>query len=106
MATVTYEIGGQKFEWDRDKNISNIEKHGITFKVATETFFDPHAEVYEDDAHSQYEERFILVGMNEKDKILTVCHCYRGEDEAITRIISARKATEYEESLYEGGIEQ
>ena len=102
MATETYEIRGQKFEWDRSKNISNIEKHGITFKVAAETFFDPHATVYEDEAHSQDEERFILIGMNEKDKILTVSHCYRGENESITRIISARKATKHEENLYGG----
>ena len=105
MATVIYEIRGQKFEWDRSKNISNIEKHGITFKVAAETFFDPHAELYEDESHSQDEERFILIGMNEKNKILTVRHCYRGASESITRIISARKATKYEESLY-GGAEQ
>ena len=56
METETYEIMGQNFEWDRSKNISNIEKHGITFKVATEAFFDPYAEVYEDNTHSQHEE--------------------------------------------------
>ena len=105
VETETYEIRGQKFEWDRSKNISNIEKHGITFKVAVEAFFDFHAEVYEDGSHSQDEERFILIGMCEKEKILTVCHCYRGENESITRIISARKATKYEEGLY-GGMEQ
>ncbi|MCL1820977.1 MAG: BrnT family toxin [Oscillospiraceae bacterium] len=104
MKTETYEIRGQKFEWDRSKNISNIEKHGITFKIAAEIFFDPRAKVYDDKAHSQDEQRFILIGMNEKDKVLTVCHCYRGEDESITRIISARKATKHEEILY-GGIE-
>jgi len=91
MSTETYEIRGQKFEWDRGKNLANIEKHGITFKIAAIAFFDPHAEIYEDEEHSQDEERFVLIG------------CYRGEDESITRIISARKATRHEEKLY-GGV--
>jgi len=103
MPTETYEIRGQKFEWDRGKNLLNIEKHGITFKIAATTFFDPHAETYEDEGHSQDEERFVLIGMSENEKILTVCHCHRGADESVTRIISARKATGYEEKLY-GGV--
>ena len=103
MLTETYEVRGQKFEWDRGKNLSNIEKHGIAFKMAATTFFDPHAEMYEDEEHSQDEERFVLIGMNENDRLLTVCHCYRGENESVTRIISARKATRYEEKLY-GGV--
>ena len=103
MSTEIYEIRGQKFEWDREKNLLNIEKHGITFKTATTAFFDPRAEMYEDNGHSQNEERFVLIGMSETERILTVCHCYRGEDETITRIISARKATKYEEELY-GGV--
>ena len=104
MSTEIYIIRGQKFEWDRKKNLSNIEKHGITFKIAAEAFFDPFAGMYDDEIHSQSEERFILIGMNEKEQILTVCHCYRGDNDAITRIISARRATKYEENLY-GGVE-
>jgi len=103
MPTETYEIREQKFEWDRGKNLSNIEKHGITFKMAATTFFDPHAELYEDEGYFHDEERFVLIGMNENERLLTVCHCYRGEDESVTRIISARKATKHEEELY-GGV--
>lgn len=103
MPNETYEIKGQKFEWDRGKNLTNIEKHGITFKTAATTFFDPHAQLYEDENHSQDDERFVLIGMNENERLLTVCHCYRGKDESVTRIISARRATKYEENLY-GGI--
>jgi len=102
MDTERFELRGQKFEWDRSKNLSNIEKHGITFKSAAQSFFDPDAEVYDDDEHSFGEERFILVGFNDKKRILTVCHCYRGVDETVTRIISARKATKYEEKIYNG----
>jgi len=104
MPTERYELEGHIFEWDRSKNLSNIEKHGITFKVAAKTFFDPHAEMYEDEDHSQNEERFMLIGMDESERILTVCHCHRGKDDSITRIISARKATRHEENLYGGVI--
>jgi len=102
MQTETYEIRGQKFEWNRGKNLANIEKHGIAFKAAAMAFFDPRAEVYEDERYFYDEERFVLFGMSESEQVLTVCHCYRGEDESITRIISARKATKFEEKLYGG----
>ena len=104
MQTETYELRGQVFEWDRGKHLSNIRKHGITFKMAAKAFFDPNAEVYEDEEHSQDEDRFVLIGMDESERILTACHCYRGENESVIRIISARKATKYEEELYGGGI--
>jgi len=102
MQTEQYELRGQRFEWNRGKHLSNIRKHGITFKTAAKAFFDPNAEVYEDEEHSQDEERFILIGMDEEERVLAVCHCYRGKDDAITRIISARKATVHEENLYGG----
>lgn len=102
MPTESYEFRGQSFEWDRDKNLRNIEKHGITFKMAALAFFDPNAEAYEDEGHSHDEDRFIIIGFGENNKIMTVCHCYR-EDEKI-RIISARKATKSEEELYGGAF--
>ena len=86
------EINGKSFDWDIDKNLSNIRKHGISFKMAATSFFDPHAIIFEDEAHSQQENRFILIGLNKFDKLLTVCHCYR-ENNDIIRIFSARKAT-------------
>ena len=103
MKTETYELQGQVFEWDRCKHLSNIKKHGVTFKTAAKAFFDPNAEMFDDEEHSQHEERFVLIGMDECEQVLTVCHCYRGESESITRIISARKATSIEEELY-GGV--
>ena len=104
MQTEIYELRGQIFEWDRGKHLSNIRKHGITFKTAAKAFFDPNAEVYDDEKHSQDEARFVLIGMDEHEQILTVCHCYRSANESVTRIISARKATKFEEELY-GGVD-
>jgi len=55
MPTESFELYGQKFNWDREKNLSNIEKHGISFKSAAMTFFDPNAEIVDDIIHSQDE---------------------------------------------------
>ena len=94
------EISGRIFDCDIKKNLLNIEKHGVSFKMAASAFFDPYAVSIDDDDHSQDEDRFILVGMNKYDNLLTVCHCYRGSGEVV-RIISARKPNQYEKEVYE-----
>ena len=102
MTDEAYELHEQRFVWNREKNLSNIEKHGITFKEATLTFFDPYAVTFTDNTHYQDEERFLIIGLSEKYRLLTVCHCYR-EDDNVVRIISARKATKREQGEY-GGV--
>ena len=102
METEVYELEEQIFEWNRGKHLSNIRKHGITFKVAAKAFFDPKAVILDDEEHSQDEERFILIGMSERDKILTVCHCYRSDGDVV-RIISARPPNKYEKQVYDDG---
>ena len=42
-----------RFEWDDQKAIENIEKHGVTFGEATEVFYDPNAVEGEDVEHSR-----------------------------------------------------
>ena len=102
MPTESFEIRGQVFDWDKQKNLLNIKKHGISFKIAALAFFDPNSTIISDEGHSQNEDRFILVGFSEKHHLLTICHCYREEGEVV-RIISARKATNAEQDIY-GGI--
>ena len=99
--TESYHLEDYLFNWDRDKNIANIKKHGIPFKEATTAFLDPGATIIDDVDHSIDEDRYILIGMSKKLKLLTVCHCYRKEGE-IVRIISARPATKSEQYLYGG----
>ena len=96
------EINGKFFDWDAKKNLINIEKHGVSFKMAASSFFDPNALIFDDDEHSQDEDRFILIGVNKYDKLLTVSHCHR-ENGSVVRIISARKANKTEHDLY-GGV--
>lgn len=88
-----------KFEWDKNKNQSNIKKHGISFEEASSVFYDDEALIINDEAHSQKEERFVLIGFSYKYNLLVVCHCYR-QNEEIVRIISARKATKNEQKEY------
>ncbi len=87
------------FEWDENKNAINIKKHGIDFNEASSIFYDDEAVMFDDPEHSEDEERFLLIGMSKALNILTVCHCYRADDEVI-RLISARKATKTETEFY------
>ena len=87
------------FEWDENKNTINKTKHGISFEEAKTVFYDPSALVIDDPDHSDYEDRFIILGLSAKTNLLVVCHCYRNDDETI-RIISARKATKSESGQY------
>ena len=88
-----------QFEWDENKNTINKKKLGISFEEAETAFYDDEAVVIPDPEHSQDEERFILLGFSAMARLLTVYHCFRGEDDII-RIISARKATRIETEQY------
>ncbi|HET7772623.1 MAG TPA: BrnT family toxin [Burkholderiaceae bacterium] len=91
-----------KFEWDAAKAAANLRKHKVSFDEARTVFFDDFAIQFFDEAHSETEERFIMLGMSSAARLLVVCHCERGEHEVI-RIISARKATRNEAAFYQGG---
>jgi uncharacterized DUF497 family protein len=87
------------FEWDNKKEKTNKRKHGISFEDARTAFYDENAIQYFDPDHSDEEDRFILLGISFKLKVLVVCHCFR-EGESVIRIISARKADKDEEYEY------
>ena len=91
------------FEWDVEKNLSNIKKHGISFEEARTAFEDPNILYKTDPDHSEQEDRFIIFGFSEEARVLAVCHCYIQSDTVI-RIISARKATKNENISYWRGI--
>jgi uncharacterized DUF497 family protein len=88
-----------RFEWSKTKNDENIKKHGISFEEAQTVFFDENAIRFFDPDHSLSEDRFIMVGMSFSLRTLVVCHCYR-ENDAVIRIISARKADKTESKNY------
>ena len=88
------------FTWDAGKSRSNRKKHGVSFQEAQTVFYDENARLFHDPDHSEAEERFVLLGMSAKLRVLVVCHCYR-EADGLIRIISARKATRKERVQYE-----
>lgn len=89
------------FEWDEKKNKANFRKHGVWFEEAKTIFHDSYARLIHDPDHSIEEDRFILLGISEKLRLLVVCHVYKKEDEII-RIFSARKAKKDEIKDYRG----
>ncbi|MCL1994583.1 MAG: BrnT family toxin [Defluviitaleaceae bacterium] len=97
--TVTYELEGLVFIWDKLKAKSNKDKHDISFEEAATVFILDGAEEFEDEEHSGDEERLIVIGLSKELRVLTVIHCWR-ENETIIRIISARKATKLEQMLW------
>ena len=89
------------FEWDDDKAAANLRKHDVAFEVAEQVWDDPaHLIVF--DRHEEGEERWHAIGLVRGILILTVVHVHpKIEDDALVRIISARKATANERKRYE-----
>ena len=91
-----------EFEWDRQKNQTNIIKHGISFQEAQEVFNDPKLLTYVDDRFDYKEIRELSIGrllLPEQPVIVVlVVHTDRN---GVTRIISARKANKKERIKYE-----
>jgi uncharacterized DUF497 family protein len=87
------------FEWDAKKATANAEKHGVTFEEAATAFGDPLSITIDDPDHSEEEERFVLVGMTHRARIVVVVHTDQGGD--AVRLISARLATRRERKDYE-----
>ena len=89
------------FQWDPRKADSNLRKHGIGFEVAMTVFRDPLAVIFPDEAHSEFEDREVIVGHSEHGRLLIVCFVERAGGRV--RIISARRATTRELLDYEEG---
>lgn len=85
-------------EWDPAKARTNLKKHGVSFQEASSVFDDLLFITFLDMEHSLDEERYITLGLSQRNRLLLVAHTDR--EEAI-RIISARKATRNERKFYE-----
>lgn len=84
------------FEWDDAKAATNLTNHGVSFERARLVFSDPLAVGEIDDREDYGEDRFTLVGMVE-GILIFVAWTERGDR---VRIISARRATRYEQDDY------
>ena len=84
-----------QFEWDQVKARLNEKKHGVSFERAAFVFSDPRALSIFDKKHSDQEDRWITMGLDQAGILVVVCHTFQhghGDDRAWIRIISARKA--------------
>jgi uncharacterized DUF497 family protein len=88
------------FEWDDQKAASNQRKHGVSFDEALSVFGDVMALTFADSDHADNEDRSRTYGMSNKSRLLVVIHTERQNG---IRLISARKATRYEKSIYVNG---
>ena len=89
-----------RFDWDGTKASSNARKHSVRFEEAATAFRDTLSVTVPDPDHSLDEERYLLLGMTERNRLVVVSHTERGD---IIRLISARLATARERKGYEEG---
>lgn len=94
------------FEWDDEKARANVRKHRVSFERSTTVFRDPNLLSVPDEEHSESEERWITIGLDEGGSLLVLSHKFETVSLEISRvrIISARKATKREALQYEEGI--
>jgi len=67
-------------EWNENKARINFEKHKISFDEAHTIFADPFLITFLDDFHSDKEERFISIGLSERNRVLLAVHTEREEN--------------------------
>jgi uncharacterized DUF497 family protein len=88
----------EPFEWDTNKARENERKHGVSFEEAQSVFDDNNTQFSFDPEHSIAEDRFMIVGLSGRGRLLAVWHTYR---DPFIRIIGARHATAAERKTYE-----
>lgn len=90
-----------RFEWNGSKDKSNFKNHGVTFDEAETVFYDENAVEFFDQDHSLDEDRYLMIGLSSKLRLLLVNYTVRDEkNEDIIRIISSRKPTKKEQLEY------
>ena len=88
-----------EFSWDARKARQNLQKHKVSFEEAVTVFYDEYAIEFFDPEHSAEEDRFLMLGVSGRLRIMVVSYCLRRKGSEI-RIISARKAAKKEEKAY------
>jgi uncharacterized protein len=81
------------FEWDENKQATNVRKHGIDFRQAANALERPHVEMPSD---KQGEVRTLAI-CPDSQRLIAVIYTMRGQ---IYRIISARPAKKHERRTY------
>lgn len=87
------------FEWDAEKEKTNIKKHGMSLEAGMLVFKDYYRlESYDKNNSAADEDRYITIGFNETTNILYVVYTTR--DHSTIRLISVRRADPAEKRQY------
>ena len=87
-----------RFIWDEKKNLANLKKHGVDFNDAVRAWYDPNRLDFFDETHStEGEIRWIFLGAVAGLVLFVV---ETEPDEETVRIVSARRASKYEQEKY------
>ena len=110
---VIFQLGDMVFEYDEEKNKTNLKKHGLPLSVGARVFFDDYRVELDDIAHSDIEQRYDVIGSSsagiafaENEEILFVVYTERdtitqeGTEIEVTRLISVRLANSFERGVY------
>jgi uncharacterized DUF497 family protein len=89
-----------EIEFDEAKARANLKKHGISFEEAATALLDERVLSMED-PYTRGESRYLLVGLSDLARLLTVVYTFRRHR---IRLISARKASKREIKHYAKGI--
>lgn len=84
-----------KFEWDEDKRLINLQRHGIDFADVWRVFENV-TDTIIDERFNYGETRYLSLGLL-FGEVVAISHT---ETDEINRIISVRKAEKYEQEKY------
>ena len=87
-----------EFQWDEGNIFKNLQKHGLAKDEIERAFFDKDRIIFKDEQHSLKEDRAILVGKNDANKLLYVVFTMRSNK---IRVVSARDINRKEKYIYE-----
>lgn len=88
-----------RFAWNESKRQLNLQLHGLDFVDAPKVFVGP-TYTYEDDRFGYSERRFVTLGMLD-DIVVSIAHT---ETARLIRVISFRKVTKHEQTIYFSNI--
>lgn len=75
------------FEWDKGNQDKSYTKHNVTNQECEEIFFSKGKKLFEDELHSQQENRYVAIGKTKQERLLFVVFTFRNNK---IRVISAR----------------
>lgn len=86
------------FEWDKGNVDKNLRKHKVTSQEAEEVFEDKELFIFEDQTHSQTEDRYGVFGRTRKGRLLSIVFTIRKKK---VRAITIRDMSKKERRSYE-----